>query len=285
MILVVGATGTTGSVVVRELLDAGVPVRGLTRFEEGAQELRALGAEAVVGDLADPLSFVGALRSVERMYLVSSSSEHSAELERNAISAAEQEGVYHCVKLGALGQSASSPVRYSRAHADAIDALQSSSLRWTVLLASSFMQNVLAAAPTIATGQYFSSIGDARVAHVDARDVGAVAARALAQEGHENCTYTLTGPESLSNDELVATLSEVLGREVEHVRLDDEQVAAALRQAGVPDWNVDGLVEMWEHLYRSGAASAVTPDVEAVLGRPPRTFRRFAEDHREVFSG
>ena len=89
---------------------------------------------------------------------------------------------------------------------------------------------------------------------------------------------------TVSVDELVATLTEVLGHDVEHVRLEDEQVAAALRQAGLPDWDVDGLVEMWEHLYRAGAASVVTPDVEAVLGRPATTFRRFAEDHRDVLA-
>lgn len=285
MILVVGATGTTGSAVVRELLEAGAPVRGLTRSEAGAEELRALGAEAAVGDLADPASLFDALRGVERMYLVSAVGPHGAEQERNAISVAEQAGVYHCVKLSVLGQSSSSPVRFARLHAESAEALQGSSLRWTILMGSGFMQNVLGAAPTIATGQYFSSLGDARVAHVDARDAAAVAARALTEEGHEACTYTLTGPEAITNDEIAATLGDVLGHAVEHVRLDDEQVAAALRQAGVPDWNVDGLVELWEHVYRSGVASVVAPDVEAVLGRPATPFRRFAEDHRSAFSG
>ncbi|HEX8120191.1 MAG TPA: NAD(P)H-binding protein [Solirubrobacteraceae bacterium] len=284
MILVIGATGNTGGAVVRELLARDVPVRGLTRSEEGASALRALGAQAAIGDLADPLSFVDALRGVERMYLSSPAAPTLGEHEANAIAAAEQEGVYHVVKLGALGQATSSPVRFGRLHAEATEALQSSSLRWTVLMASGFMQNVLAAAPTIATGQYFSSLEDARVAHVDARDVAAVAAEALAVEGHENCTYTLTGPEAISNDDVAATLSEVLGHAVEHVRLSDEQVAAALVQAGVPEWNVEGLVELWEHTYRSGAASTPTADVEAVLGRPATSLRTFAEDHRDAFA-
>jgi uncharacterized protein YbjT (DUF2867 family) len=285
VILVIGATGTTGGAVLRELLERGVPVRGLTRSEERAEELRALGAEAAVGDLDDPLSLMGALRGVERMYLVSQPGERQAEQEQNAISAAEQGGVYHVVKLGQLGQSTSSAVRFARQHAAATEALQGSSLRWTVLLSNAMMQNVLAAAPTIADGQYLSSLEDARVAHVDARDVAAVAARALSEEGHENCTYTLTGAQALSDGDLAATLGDVLGRPVEHVRLSDEQVAGALRTAGVPDWNVEGLVELWRQVYRTGAASAVTADVEALLGRPPTPFERFAADHRDAFSG
>ncbi len=285
MILVIGATGTTGGAAVRELLERGAPVRGLTRSEERAEELRALGAEAAVGDLDDPLSLMGALRGVERMYLVSQPGERQAEQEQNAVSAAEQAGVYHVVKLGELGQSQSSPLRFARQHAAATEALQGSSLRWTVLLSNAMMQNVLAAAPTIVDGQYLSSLEDARVAHVDARDVAAVAARALSEEGHENCTYTLTGPEALSDADLATALSDVLRRPVEHVRLSDEQVAAALRTAGVPEWNVEGLVELWRDVYRTGAASAVTADVEALLGRPPTSFRQFAADHRDAFTG
>lgn len=285
MILVIGATGTTGGAVLRDLLERGAPVRGLTRSEERAEELRALGAEAAVGDLDDPLSLMGALRGVERMYLVSQPSERQAEQEQNAVSAAEQGGVYHVVKLGQLGQSPSSSVRFARQHAAATEALQGSSLRWTVLLSNAMMQNVLAAAPTIADGQYLSSVADAEVAYVDARDVAAVAARALAEEGHENCTYTLTGPEAIANDGIAAALGDVLGHPVEHVRLSDEQVAGALAQAGVPAWNVEGLVELWRDVYCSGAASAVTADVEAVLGRPPTSFARFAADHRAAFSG
>jgi uncharacterized protein YbjT (DUF2867 family) len=285
VILVVGATGTTGGAVVRELLAAGAPVRGLTRSEQGAEELRALGADAAVGDLGDPASLIGALRGVERMYLVSPFDPRGPEWERNAISAAEQAGVYHCVKLGVIGQSPSSPLRIGRGHAESTEALQGSSLRWTVLMPSGFMQTILAAAPTIAEGRYFSSLEDGRVAHVDARDVGAVAARALTEEGHENCSYVLTGPEALSNDEIAAVLGEVLGRPVEHVRLSDEEVLGALRQAGVPEWNLEGLLELWRDGYRAGLASTVSPDLEAVLGRPGRSFRQFAEDHREAFSG
>ncbi len=285
MILVVGATGTTGGAVVRELLAAGAPVRGLTRSEEGAEVLRSLGAEAAVGDLEDPLSLMGALRGVERMYLVTNAGEHQAERERNAVSAAEQAGVYHCVKLGVMTQGPSSPMRFGRSHFEATQALTSSSLRWTILLASGFMQNVLAVGPAIAGGRYPSSLGDARVAHVDVRDIAAVAALALTQEGHENCSYTLTGPEAITNDEIAATLSDVAGHPVEHVRLSDEDVAAQLRERGVPEWNLEGLVELWREVYRGGLVSTPTPDVEALLGRPATPFRKFAEDHRSAFTG
>ena len=280
MILVIGATGTTGREVVRELVEMGAPVRGTSRTEQGAAFIRELGAEAAVADLRDPGSLEKAMRGVERFYLVTPLDAHQAEWEQTAVSVGEYAGAYHCVKLGVLGQSAQSPLRFSRVHAEATEALQGSSLRWTILMPTGFMQNVLAAAPTISEGRYFSSLEDARVAYVDARDVAEVAARALSEQGHENCSYALTGPAALSHDDLAAVLGEVLGHSVEHVRLGDEEVAAALRQAEVPDWNVDGLVELWRDVYRAGLAEPVTADIEALLGRPPTSFEQFASDHR-----
>jgi uncharacterized protein YbjT (DUF2867 family) len=276
MVLVVGATGNTGGAVLRELLGRGAKVRALTHSPEKADALRALGAEPVVGDLTDPASLAPAFDGIERAYVAVPPGEHQAELEENAYAVAEQAGVYHVVKVGFIGQSPESPMRFARAHAEAFDALQASSLRWTLLQCCGFMQNYLVTPPGI------TARPDAKVAHVDARDIGAVAARALSEEGHEGSTYVLTGPEPLSDADIAAQLGEVLGREIPLVTIGDGDLAAGLRQMGLSDWLVEGLGELTA-FQRSGALATVTPDVEAVLGRPPTPFRRFAEDHRADF--
>jgi uncharacterized protein YbjT (DUF2867 family) len=276
MILVVGATGTTGRAVLRELAGSGGRVRALTRSAEGADALRELGAEPVVGDLADPVSLAAAFDGIERAYVATPASEHQAELEANAYAVAEQAGVYHVVKLGVHGQSHASPMRVARAHAEAFEVLEASSLRWTLLQCCGFMQNYLRTPPGL------TARPDAKVAHVDARDIGAVAARALTEEGHEAATYVLTGPEALSDAEIAALLGDVLGREVRVVPVSDDDLAAGLRQAGLNDWLVEALLEVNAY-NRSGATAQTTPDVEAVLGRPATSFRRFAEDHRADF--
>ncbi len=276
MVLVIGATGTTGGAVVDELLARGVPVRGLTRSPERAEALRARGAEAVVGDLADPTSLIPAFRGVERFYLATPASERQVELETNALAVGEQGGAYAVVKLGLMAQSPHSPLRFARSHAAVVEHLQATSLRWTVLEPNGFMQNTLHAAATIAQGRYPSVLGDAKVSSVDARDVAAVAARALTEEGHESSSYVLTGPEAITDAEIGATL----GAEVAEVT--DADAAEALRGDGVPEWTVAGLTEL-AAFHRSGAAAAVTPDVEALLGRPARSFAEFAADHADAF--
>lgn len=263
MILVVGATGTTGRAVVADLLERGLPVRALSRSPERAAELEALGAEPAVGDLADPSTLARPMRGVERLYVAVPASADQPRLEANAYAVAEQSGAYAVVKLGVLGQAPDAPVRFGRTHAEAFAALQASSLRWTLLQPAGFQQNFLRA-PAVASAR-----GDARVAHVDARDVAAVAARALAEEGHEACSYVLTGPDALTDEEV----AEALG--VPYREVSPEEVRALRVEAGVPEWNAEGLGEL-DDLYRSGVASTPAPDVEAVLGRPARSMSAVA---------
>ena len=119
---------------------------------------------------------------------------------------------------------------------------------------------------------------------MDTEDIGAVAARALSEPGHEGQAYTLTGPEALSDDDVAARLSAVLGRRITHVQVPVEAVEESLRTAGYPQWNVDAVTELFA-LYASGHAGAVSPDIERVLGRPARSVDDFAREHRAAFGG
>jgi uncharacterized protein YbjT (DUF2867 family) len=276
MILVTGATGTTGSVVLRALIERGADVRALTHTPEHAEALEQAGLDVVLADLDDPGSLAPALRGVERMYLAQTANERQAAQEINAISAAEQAGVYHVVKLGFRTQDTASPVRFARAHAESTEQLQQSSLRWTILEPGGFFQNVLGQAESIAQGRLVSPHPDAKAALVDARDVGEIAARALAEEGHEGATYTLTGPEALSDSDISHALGVIC------FEVGDDDVRRALGAAGFPDWNVEGFLELAD-TYRSGALAGVTGDAEALLGRPPRSFAQFVQDHGASF--
>lgn len=149
-----------------------------------------------------------------------------------------------------------------------------------------FMQNFLGQAPSIA-GQsaFYSSLSPAaKVSHVDTLDIGAVAAKALTEPGHEGQAYALTGPEALSDDDVASHLSSVLGRDIRHIQVSLVATREAMLSSGAPTWNVDGLAELWA-LYETGAAAGVAPDVERLLGRPARSFDDFVRDHRSAFGG
>ncbi len=284
-VLISGATGTTGSEVLRRLQAAGVPVRAMTRSTESAERLRASGAEVVVADLADSSSLAPAVQGIDAVYVANPSTPQIAEHEGNLARAAVAAGVGHLVKLSVIGAADDAPLEFGRLHAESERAIADSGIAWTMLRPNGFMQNTLAWAAQIAGGTIHGPVMDARWAIVDVRDIGAVAATALSDPAaHAGRSYTLTGPEASSPREQVAILSELLGREIAVQELSIEQAQQAMLGAGVPAWTVERLGELWR-LYADGLAESVSPDVERVSGSAPRSYRDFAADHLAAFAG
>src|SRR5947208_322215 len=124
MLLVTGATGTTGMEVLRALKDRGVAARALVRDETKAHHLRDLGFEPVTGDLGDPRTLGPVLEGVERAYLVSPTGPMQSELEQAFIESAKEAGVRHIVKLSVIGASPEAPLRFARSHGRVEEALK-----------------------------------------------------------------------------------------------------------------------------------------------------------------
>ena len=161
--------------------------------------------------------------------------------------------------------------------------VRDSGLDFTFLRPNLFYQGLLAAAGLVATrGILPAPIGDAKISAVDVRDIAAVAAAALVEDGHSRATYTITGPEALTHAAMAAALSEATGREVRFVDVSPDDFRAGL-QGVLPPWQLDGLLEDYAH-YARGEAGEVTTVVPDVAGRPAVPFARFAADHAEHFA-
>lgn len=282
MLLVTGATGTTGMEVLRALKARGVPARALVRDETKAHHLRHLGFEPVTGDLGDPRTLGPALESVERAYLVSPAGPMQAEFEQAFLETALAAGVKHVVKLSMIGASTEAPLRFARSHAKVEAALKESGMAWTLLRPTGFMQNTLSWGARVQDGAFYTPVPDAAFSIVDVRDIAEVAAVALTEEGHEGKAYGLSGPEAVSYRDQVRRLFAAAGREVEVHEVEVEAVKRGLVRAGVPPWNAEGLTEQFA-LYASGGAQMVTSGVKDVLERDPRDLDTFAQDHVEAF--
>jgi uncharacterized protein YbjT (DUF2867 family) len=147
------------------------------------------------------------------------------------------------------------------------------------------MTNLLASAEAIAlTGKLFAPAGGARVAMIDPRDVAAVAAVALTEDGHDGQTYVLTGPEALGYHEVAAALSDTTGRRIEFVDVPEDAARQGMLEAGVPEFVADFLVRLFGAL-RAGAHAVPTDTVRAVTGGEPRSIADFARDHAGAFGG
>ncbi len=145
------------------------------------------------------------------------------------------------------------------------------------------MQNLLGLAAGIQEqGAFFLPAGDGAVSHVDARDVAAVAAHVLTSEGHAGATYTVTGPEALTYQQVAERIGAALGKPVRYVDVPGEAARSAMVEAGMPAWVADGLVAL-NGVYKSGAAAQVTDEVRKATGRSPRTLPDFLADHLGAF--
>ncbi len=280
MILITGASGNVGREVLKQVVATGARVRAAFQSVSKAA-VAPSGVEIVTMDYNQPETLQVAVKGVERVFLVGPPTPDLTALERKAVDVIKQSGVRHLVKLSAMGGR---DAIFPRQHADSEDYIKSSGLPYTFLRPNGFMQNfVTYNAPTITTqNAFYGSQGEGQVSHIDIRDVAAVAVKALTEDGHQGKAYTLTGPEALSNEQVAEVLSEDTGREIRYVDLPSEQFKQALVGAGLPEWSADALLDL-QQFYRRGGASAVTSEVERLLGRKPTSFHQFSRDYAQAF--
>jgi uncharacterized protein YbjT (DUF2867 family) len=283
LVLVTGATGSTGRALVEALTGRGVPVRAMVRRETDRDRLPA-GTEAAVADFDDAESVAAALRGAAKAYLVTPSSERAGQQQQRFADLAAQADIGHLVVLSQLGADEGSPVRFLRYHADVENHVRRLGIGYTFLRPNLFFQGLLAFAGLVsAESRFYAPIGDAKVSAIDVRDIAMVAAVTLTEAGHEGATYTLTGPAAVTHHDIAAALTSALGRPIAFVDVPPDAFAASLRGI-LPPWQIDGLLEDYAH-YRRGEAAKVTTTVANVTGQPSRDVGQFARDYAAAFSG
>ncbi|RJQ67885.1 ergot alkaloid biosynthesis protein [Pseudonocardiaceae bacterium YIM PH 21723] len=258
-ILVTGATGTTGSRLLRHL--TGHPVTAASRHG------------TVRFDWYDPSTFDAVLDGADRAYLVPPIGDPApAAVMLPFLRLAGERGMRRAVLLSSSAIPAGGP-GIGAVH----QALPGIFEEWAVLRPSWFMQNFTgehAHADSIrADGTILSATGSGRVGFVDADDIAAVAAAILTGEGAPNTDLVLTGPQTLSYRDVATILTEETGRLVEHREVTAEQLRARLSTIVPPEF-ATMLAEMDLAISR-GSEDRVTDTVRLITGRPPREFRTF----------
>jgi uncharacterized protein YbjT (DUF2867 family) len=283
MILVTGATSAVGKAVIKELLARKVLVRAFLRQPVDAAKLQAQGVEAFLGDMTKQASVAQALQGIESVYLITPVAEYLLETEGLWAQEGKKAGIRHLVKqseIGADPQSLSPLLQY---HGRAEDAIRTSGVPYTILRTLYFMQNFapMYAHSIITRGMIYAPLADARMSYVDARDVGAVAARLLTKEGHHYQEYEVTGPEAITCTQLAEIFSSLLHTPVHYATISDEETEKALLGRYSP-WRARAVVTLLQ-FYRQGGGNLVTPVVDEVTGRKPCTAAAFISEHLQSF--
>jgi len=283
-VLVTGATGRVGRLVVDELLRAGAPVRALTRRPD--QTTIPAEAEVVTGDLTAPESLDAALDGIETVFLVWTAPIATAEavVARLAANGSQRRRV---VYLSSPHQTPhpffQQPNALRGVQAEIERLLAAAALDFVVLRPGMFAANALHWwAPQIRNDDVVRwPYGAAETAPIDQRDIAAVAAHVLLDERHRSGDYVLTGPESLSQAEQVRAIGGVIDRPIRFEELSPDEFwreTAGTWPASVADM----LLSAWGATI--GHEAYVTTAVHDIVGSPARTFEQWSTDNAAAFA-
>ena len=278
-ILVTGATGTVGRQIVSQLLSTDSRIRAMTR-NPGVARLPS-GIEVVRGDLTIPESLDESLKDVDAVFLV-----WTAGLD--GVAAAIERIAKHVPRIVLLTSPHQTqhpffqqPNPLAALHSEVERLVRASGVAWTFLRPGMFAANTLLWwAPQIRAGDVVRwPYADAPTAPIDERDIAAVAVRALTEPDHEGAEYVLTGPESLTQLAQVATIGEVIGRQLRFEEISPEQ---ARHELPFPESVANMLLNAWKAAI--GQPAYVTNMVAQITGRTARRFRDWVSDNSAEFS-
>ncbi|MDF2706155.1 MAG: NmrA family transcriptional regulator [Nonomuraea muscovyensis] len=285
MIVVTGATGNVGRTLVRLLTEANEPVTAVSRKITGSDV--PPGVRAVAADLADPASLRPALDGAGALFLLISGEFVSAAADPSGVVGhvvddAKAAGVGRVVLLSSQGvvtrPESSSHGSTGRSIEDAV---RLSGLDWTILRPGGFDSNTYAWAESVRTQRTVTApFGDVGLPFVDPDDIAEVAAAALCGDGHAGQVYELTGPALTTPRQRAEAIGDALGEAVRFVeQTPDEARAQMLRFMPEP------VVETTLAIIGepTPAERRISPDVERVLGRAPRTYADWAQRHIAAF--
>jgi NAD(P)H dehydrogenase (quinone) len=271
-IVITGASGQLGRRIAELVLEQTSDVILATRNPEA---LDGLGGEVRRADFDDPASLDAAFAGGSRLLLVSLPTIGARVPQHvNAVAAAVRAGVRHISYTSIVNPGPENPAAVAVEHRQTEDAIRASGLAWTFLRNSIYADlQPRSAAAALASGQLVTNTGDGRTAYITREDCARVAAVVLVGDGHEGQAYDVTGPEALAADDLAALYSEVGGKPVEVIQVDDAAYAAGLvEHAGMPPAMAE-IYATFGAATRTGALSAKTDVVERLTGRRPGSVR------------
>ncbi|MGG1397476.1 SDR family oxidoreductase [Bacillus salipaludis] len=268
--LVTGATGKLGSKVVEALLKT-VPASQLAvsvRNPEKAENLRARGVEVRQGDFDQPESLDSAFAGIDRLLLISADKDNETRIRQhaNAVAAAKRAGVKF-IAYTSLGNAMESKNLFAPTHQATEEAILKTGIPYSFLRNNWYLENEIPSIQGVILGApWVTSAGNGKVGWAPQQDYAEAAAAVLSGNGHENTIYELSG-KVLTQEELVAALGTILGREVPVQQVDDATYADIMKGAGVPEFLLPLLVDI-QRSIREGTLDVESNDFEKLIGRP-----------------
>jgi len=291
-ILVTGASGHLGRAIITHLLDSQkvAPARliAATRDTSKLADLAARGVAVRKADFDDAAGLEKAFAGVGTVLIVSTDALDAAgtrlRQHKTAVAAAAKAGVKR-IAYTSLPNADTSKVSFAPDHLGSEDAIKATGLPYLIFRNSWYLENLFMSLPqALKSGQWYTSAADGKTAFVARDDIAAAIAAALANPPAASATYTLSGDEALTNDQIAALASEITGKPLQVVHLTDEQLAGGMKAAGVPDAYIPTFVS-FDAATRTGGLATLTGDTARLSDRNLQSVRAFITANRVALAG
>jgi uncharacterized protein YbjT (DUF2867 family) len=277
--LVVGASGTVGSQIVRELVAQGHTVRATTHRADAVGNPGAV--QTVRLDLATGDGVAAAFNGVDGAFLLAPPgyADHYRLLSP-LVAEAKRAQVGKVVLMTAMGANAAD-TPFRRVEQE----LAASGVPYNIIRPNWFMQNFQTfwVQGINAQGKVLLPAGTAKVSFIDARDIAAVAVRLLTTHDEDNRDFDLTGPAAIDHDEVAKILSLETGRAIRYEEITPDTLRQGLLAGGVPADYTEFLLVILDFL-KQGYAERTTGEVKRLLGREPGSFAQYAREARAAWN-
>ena len=289
-IFVTGASGQLGQLVIKHLLARGVTHNRIivgTRSPEKLAGLAAAGIEVRKADFEDPQGLSEAFKGVGTALIISTDALDGADTRlkqhRNAVSSAVAAGVKR-LAYTSMPNPDSSLLTFAPDHLETERTIKATGLPHVIFRNGWYHENLLRSLPNaLKSGQWHSATEGGRTSYVAREDIAEAIAAALVTSTSDSRTYTLTGREALSNEEIADLARLATGKPLAVVHVTDEQLVTGLNAAGIPGIFISVLVSI-EAEVRAGNLSIVTDHLESLIARSPKRLADYLEEARATYA-
>jgi NAD(P)H dehydrogenase (quinone) len=289
-IFITGASGQLGQLVIKHLLARGMTPNRIiagTRNPEKLADLAAAGITVRTADFDHPQGLIEAFRGASTALIISTDTLDGADTRlkqhRNAVSSAVAAGVER-LAYTSLPNPDSSLLTFAPDHLETERTIKATGLPHLIFRNGWYHENLLRSLPgALKSGQWHSAARGGRTSYVGREDIAEAIAAALATSSLDSRTYTLTGTEALSHEEIAGLVRQTTGRPLVVVHVTDEQLVTGLEAAGVPRGFISVLVSA-EAEVRAGNLSIVTDHLESLIARSPKHLADYLEEAQASYT-
>lgn len=275
-IVISGASGGLAGETLDALVGRGVKLDSLilvTRTPEKLAAYAANGADVRAGDFTKPDSLEEAFAGGRKLLLISTNGGDRVAQHTAAIDAARRAGIRYIVYTSFTNANIDNPALVARDHRLTEEALVKSGVTYTILRNQLYMDGLVAeAAQAVASGDLYSNAGRGKWAPVARRDCAEVAAIVLTTPGHEGQSFDITGPELLSRQDFAKLITEVTGKRVRVIEMDDANYIQHIMRDGAPEAAAK-LIASFGTAMRANQLNIKDEATQILLGHRPRSVK------------